>query len=175
LEFEEFGTVSEDKDAGSLKFTNMEAMMKRSICPSTEAKYARLWDKWVAFALYHEVKTLPPEMRALEIFIVITADLAGSAGVANSTAAAVAHFCALEDFTTPFTMPRFTKSFRAIRLTHSKQVRPKKPFMREHVIKFMKAAWVGSLLDWRAALPLALPLALCYQQLLRGAKCFDLF
>jgi hypothetical protein len=34
----------------------------------------------------------------------------------------------------------------------------------------MKAARVGSLLDWRAALPLAL----CYQQLLRGAECFDL-
>jgi hypothetical protein len=34
----------------------------------------------------------------------------------------------------------------------------------------MKAARVGSLLDWRAALPLAL----CYQQLFRGAKCFDL-
>jgi hypothetical protein len=34
----------------------------------------------------------------------------------------------------------------------------------------MKAARVGLLLDWRAALPLAL----CYQQLLRGAKCFEL-
>jgi hypothetical protein len=42
--------------------------------------------------------------------------------------------------------------------------------MREHVIEFMKAARVGLLLDWRAALPLAL----CYQQLLRGAECFDL-
>jgi hypothetical protein len=113
---------------------------------------------------------MPPEMRALEIFIVDTADLAGSAGVANSTAAAVAHFCALEDILTPFTTPRFTKIFRAIRLTHSKHVRPNKPFMREHVIEFMKAARVGSLLDWRAALPLAL----CYQQLLQGAECFDL-
>jgi hypothetical protein len=90
--------------------------------------------------------------------------------VANSTAAAVAHFCALEDFSTPFTTQRFTKIFRAIRLTHSKQVRPEKLFMREHMIEFMKAARVGSLLDWRAALPLAL----CYQQLLRGAECFDL-
>jgi hypothetical protein len=133
-------------------------------------KYARLWDKWVAFALYHEVETMPPEMRALEIFIVDMADLAGSAGVANSTSAAVAHFCAFEDFPTPFTTPRFTKIFRAIRLTHSKQVRPKKPFMREHVIEFMKTARVGLLLDWRAALPLVL----CYQQLLRGAECFDL-
>jgi hypothetical protein len=156
LEFEEFGTVSENEDAGSLNFTSAEAMLKRSIRPSTEAKYARLWDKWAAFALHHEVETMPPEMRALEIFIVDTADLAGSAGVANST--------------TPFTTPRFMKIFRAIRLTHSKQVRPKKPFMWEHVIEFMKAAQVGSLLDWRAALPLAL----CYQQLLRRAECFDL-
>jgi hypothetical protein len=128
LEFEEFNTVSEDKDAGSLNSTSVEAMLKRSIRPSTEAKYARLWDTWVAFAIYHEVETMPPEMRALEIFIVDTDDLAGSAGVANSTAAAMAHFCALEDYPTPF-----TKKIRPIRLTHSKQVRPKKPFMREHV------------------------------------------
>jgi hypothetical protein len=50
-------------------------MLKRSIRPSTEAKYARLWDKWVAFTSYHEVETMPLEKRALEIFIVDTADL----------------------------------------------------------------------------------------------------
>jgi hypothetical protein len=59
---------------------------------------------------------------------------------------------------------------RGIKLTHGKAVGPKKPFMREHIVQFMKAATVGSLLDWRVALPLAL----CYQQLLRGAECFDL-
>jgi hypothetical protein len=34
----------------------------------------------------------------------------------------------------------------------------------------MDWARAGSLLDWRAALPLAL----CYQELLRGADCFEL-
>jgi hypothetical protein len=35
LEFEEFGTVSEDEDAGSLNSSRVEAMLKRSIRPST--------------------------------------------------------------------------------------------------------------------------------------------
>jgi hypothetical protein len=34
----------------------------------------------------------------------------------------------------------------------------------------MNAARAGLLLDWRSALPLAL----CFQQLLRGAECFEL-
>jgi hypothetical protein len=35
LEFEEFGTVSEDEDAGYLNSSRVEAMLKRSIRPST--------------------------------------------------------------------------------------------------------------------------------------------
>jgi hypothetical protein len=39
---------------------------------------------------------MPPEVRALEIFIVDTAELSGSACMATTAAAAVAHFCARE-------------------------------------------------------------------------------
>jgi hypothetical protein len=59
---------------------------------------------------------------------------------------------------------------RGIRNRYLKPVRPKKPFTRRDIIKFMTMARTGSLMDWRAAFPLAL----CFQQLLCGAECFDL-
>jgi hypothetical protein len=109
-------------------------------------------------------------MRGLEIFLVDSADLSGSAGVANLTAAAVAHFCALEGYHSPFTFPRFSKILRAIRQSHGKAAKPRMPFNKGHITKFMDTARAGTILDWRAALPMAL----CFQQLLRGAECFGL-
>jgi hypothetical protein len=59
---------------------------------------------------------------------------------------------------------------RGVRLSLGKAAVPKRPFSRENIITFMDAVRTGLLLDWRAALPLAL----CFQQLLRGAECFEL-
>jgi hypothetical protein len=162
--------VTEDDDASSMDAANVDEMLKRSVKPSTMNKYSRLWDKWVAFANYHEVETMPPDPRELEIFIADSAELSGLAGVANSTAAAVAHFIALEGYESLFSSPRFSKILRGVKAAFGKAARPKKPFLREHIVTFMSHARRGSLLDWRAALPLAL----CYQQLLRGAECFEL-
>jgi hypothetical protein len=44
------------------------------------------------------------------------------------------------------------------------------PFNKGHITKFMDTDRAGTILDWRAALPMAL----CFQQLLRGAECFGL-
>jgi hypothetical protein len=68
-----------------------------------------MWDKWVAFSIFQGLSTMPPEMRGLDIFLVDSDDLSRSAGVANSTAAAVVHFCALEGYHSPFTSLRFAK------------------------------------------------------------------
>jgi hypothetical protein len=84
--------------------------------------------------------------------------------------AAVAHFCALEGYISPFSASRFSKILRGIRLEYSKPVKLKKPFLRKHIIAFMEFARFGSVLDYRASLPIAL----CFQQLLRGVKAFDL-
>jgi hypothetical protein len=162
--------VTEDDDASSMDAANVEEMLKRSAKPSTMSKYSRLWDKWVAFADYHEVETMPPDPRGLEIFIANSAELSGSAGVTNSTEASVAHFIALEGYESPFSSTRFSKILRGVKAAFGKAARPKKPFLREHIVTFMNHARRGSLLDWRAALPLAI----CYQQLLRGAECFEL-
>jgi hypothetical protein len=166
----DFGTVTEDEDVTAMDHSSVDRMLKHSVRPSTLAKYSRLWDKWASFSALHEVETVPPDMRALEIFIVNCAELAGPAGVENSTAAAVAHFTALEGWPSPFTTPRLSKILRGICNSYGKAAKPKKPFLRSHIILFMDMARKGSLLDWRAALPLAL----CYQQLLRGAEAFDL-
>jgi integrase len=80
------------------------------------------------------------------------------------------HFCNLEGFPSPFSTPRFSKILRGVKNYYSKPVRPKKPFTRVDIIRFMDLARAGNLMDWRAAFPTAL----CYQQLLRGAECFDL-
>jgi hypothetical protein len=96
--YEDFGPVSDDSDASALDGTAVDEMLKKSVKTSTLAKYSRLWDKWACFASSHEVDVMPPDMRALEIFIVDTADLAGSAGVANLAAAAVTHFTTLEGY-----------------------------------------------------------------------------
>jgi hypothetical protein len=76
--------VSDDGDASVLDSTAVDEMLKKSVKTSMLAKYFWLWDKWASFATGHEVDVMPPDMRALDIFIVDTADLAGSAGVANS-------------------------------------------------------------------------------------------
>jgi hypothetical protein len=102
-DYEDFGTVTDDNDA-TLDGTNVELMLERSVKPSTMEKYSRLWDKCVAFSIFHELSTMPPEMIGLEIFLVDSAELSGSAGVANSTAAAVAQFCALEGYHSPLTL-----------------------------------------------------------------------
>jgi integrase len=76
----------------------------------------------------------------------------------------------MEGFPSPFSTSRFSKILRGIKNYYSKPVRPKKPFTRDDIIRFMDLARAGNLMDWRAAFPMAL----CYQQLLRGAECFDL-
>jgi hypothetical protein len=162
-DYEDFGTVTDDDDA-TLDGTNVELMLEKSVKPSTREKYSCLWDKWVAFSIFHGLSMMPPEMRGLDIFLVDSADLSGSAGVANSTAAAMAHFCALEGYHSPFTSPRFAKILRAICLSHGKVAKPRMPFNKGHITKFMDTARAGSILDWRVALPMAR----CFQQLLRG-------
>jgi hypothetical protein len=82
----------------------------------------------------------------------------------------VAHFCALEGYPSPFVLPRFSKIMRGVRLSFGKAAVPKRPFSRENIVTFMDPARTGSLLDWRSALPLAL----CFQQLLRGAESLEL-
>jgi hypothetical protein len=76
-EYEDFGTVTDDNDA-TLDDTNVELMLERSAKSSTREKYSRLWDKWVAFSNFHELSTMPPEMRGLEIFLVDSARLKGT-------------------------------------------------------------------------------------------------
>jgi integrase len=76
----------------------------------------------------------------------------------------------MEGFPSPFSTSRFSKILRGIKNYYSKPVRPKKPFTRDDIIRFMDLARAGNLMDWRAAFPMAL----CYQQLLHGAECFDL-
>jgi hypothetical protein len=104
--FKDFGPMSDDEDVTSLRVAmdmfNVNKMLINSVRPSTLSKYSRLWDKWLLFAALHGVDIMPPDMRALEIFVVDTAELSGSCGVASSAAAAVAHFCALEGFPSPF-------------------------------------------------------------------------
>jgi hypothetical protein len=65
--YEDFGMVTEDDDVSSMDTANKDEMLKRSVKPSTLSKYSRLWDKWVGFADYHEVETMPPDPRGLEI------------------------------------------------------------------------------------------------------------
>jgi hypothetical protein len=113
---------------------------------------------------------MPPEVRGLEIFMADLAEFSGSSGVAAMTAAAVTHFCALEGVDSPFAFPRFGKIMRGIKLSYGKAARPKKPFTAEDIVGFMNLARNGNLKEWRAALPLAL----CFQLLLRVPECFDL-
>jgi hypothetical protein len=162
-------TASSDNDSDG--DTSVARMLTNSVKPSTFKQYARHWDKWVDYSVLHQVEVMPPDMRALEMFVADTAELSGSAGVANMTSASVAHFCALESYPSPFITPRFAKILRGIKLSFAKPVKPKLPFSREDVQLLMSTARLsGSLMDWRAALPLAL----CFQQLLRGSEAFDL-
>jgi hypothetical protein len=143
-DYEDFNTVTDDDDA-TLDSTNVELTLEKSVKPSTREKYSRLWDKWVAFSIFHGLSTMPPEMRGLEIFLVDSADLSGSAGVANFTAAAVAHFCALEGYHSPFTSPRLAKILRAIRLSHGKVAKRRMPFHKGRITKFMDTARAGTI------------------------------
>jgi hypothetical protein len=128
----------EDEDvAAAMDRSGVDRMLQLSVKPSTLAKYSRLWDKWVSFSSQHEVETMPPDMRALEVFLVDRAELSGSAGVANSTAAVIALFSALEGFPSLFSTPRFSKIMRAVKLTFRRPSKPKKPFKRDHIIRFM--------------------------------------
>jgi hypothetical protein len=113
---------------------------------------------------------MPPDVRALEIFVADSTEFSGSSGVALTAVAAVARFSALQGFGSPCESPRFGKLLRGICLTHSKAAKPKNPFTPAHIVSFMNLARSGTLHKWRAALPLAL----CFQQLLQGAECFDL-
>jgi hypothetical protein len=150
--------------------TSVDKMLSSSVKPATARKYSRIWDKWVAFATSHRVKIMLPDVRALEIFVADSAELSGSSGVALTVVAAVAHFSALQGFGSPCEFPWFGKLLRGIHLTHGKAAKPKNPFTHAHIISFMNLARSVTLREWRVALPLAL----CFQQLLRGAECFDL-
>jgi hypothetical protein len=116
---------SADESWEAMDGSNVDKMLASSVKPSTAAKYGRIWDKWVVFATSHSVDIMPSEIRALEIFIADTAELSGSAEVAATAAAAVAHFCALEGFVTPFGCPRFGKILRGIRSSFGKAATPR--------------------------------------------------
>jgi integrase len=133
-----------DSEANSLDGSNVDRMLEKSVKAWTLQKYSRSWDKWAYFATYHKVEVMLPDMGALEIFLADLAELSGSL--------------------------RFSKILRGIKNYYSKPVRPKKPLTRDNIIRFMDLARVGNLMDWRASFPMAL----CYQQLLRGAECFDM-
>jgi hypothetical protein len=75
-----------------------------------------------------------------------------------------------ERFRSPFGCPRLGKILRGIGSSFGKAATPRKPFLPEHNVSFMLLACQGTLREWRSALPLVL----CYQQLLRRAECFDL-
>jgi hypothetical protein len=92
------GGWSTDESVDGLTSSGVNRMLAASVKPSTASKYGRIWDKWVAFSTFHKVEVMPPDVRALEIFLVNSAELSGSAGVALTVAAAVAHFCALKGF-----------------------------------------------------------------------------
>jgi hypothetical protein len=160
----------DDGGVDVLDSTSVDRMLASSVKPATASKYGRIWDKWATFATFHEVEIMPPEVRALEIFIIDSAEFSDSSGIALTAAAAVAHFCALQGFGSPCEFPRFGKLLRGIRLTHGKAAKAKEPFTPAHIVTFMDLARKGTLCEWRAALPLAL----CFQQLLRGVECFDL-
>jgi hypothetical protein len=101
--------------------SNGNRMLNSSIKPATVEKYARIWDKWAAFAAFHEVNVMPPEVLALKIFVVHTAEFSGSAGVAATAAAAVSHFCTFKGFESQFGLPRFSKILRGIRTRTGRQ------------------------------------------------------
>jgi hypothetical protein len=87
--------IADDGGIDVLDLTSVDRMFASSVKPATASKYGRIWEKWAAFATFYKVKIMPPEVRALEIFIVDSAEFSGSSGVALTAAAAVAHFCAL--------------------------------------------------------------------------------
>jgi hypothetical protein len=128
--------------------TSVDRMLALRVKPATGSKYGRIWDKWAAFATFHEVEIMPPEVRALEIFIVDSAEFFGSSGVALTAAAAVAHFCALSG--SPCEFPRFGKLLRGIRLKHGKPAKAKEPFTPAHIVTFMNLARKSTLREWRA-------------------------
>jgi hypothetical protein len=159
--------TADDGGIDILDSSSVDRMLASTVKPATASKYGRIWDKWAAFATFHEVEIMPPEVRALEIFIVDLAEFSGLSGVALTAAASVAHFWALQWFGSPCNFPRFGKLLRGIRLTHGKAAKAKEPFTPAHIVTFMDLAQKGTLWEWRAALPLAL----CFQQLLRGVEC----
>jgi hypothetical protein len=156
------GSADEAVGDTLLGSSSVDKMLSSCVKPSTARKYSRIWDKWVAFAASHGVKIMPPDVRALEIFVAVSAEFSGSSGVALTAVAAVAHFSALQGFGLPCKFPRFGKLLRGICLTHGKAAKPKNPFTPAHIVSFMNLARSGTLREWRAALPLAL----CFQQLL---------
>jgi hypothetical protein len=157
------GTVTDDDDVGwstdetmdTLDQSNVDKLLASSVKSSTSAKYGCIWDRWVAFANFHEVEIMPPDVRALEIFIPDLANYSGSSGVALTAAAAITHLCALKGFGSLGKFPRIGKMLRGIRLTHGKAAKPKEPFTPAHIFTFMDLARKGMLREWRAALLLA--------------------
>jgi hypothetical protein len=84
--------AADDGGVDILDSSSVDRMLASSVKPATASKYGRIWDKWAAFATFHKVEIMPPELRALEIFIVDSAEFSGSSGVALTAAKAVAHF-----------------------------------------------------------------------------------
>jgi hypothetical protein len=94
FEVESAGNITDDNavdkpelDASTeyMDDSNVNKMLEKSVKKSTLAKYGRAWDKWSIFATYHGVDVVPPDMQALEIFVVPmtrrTCSLVGGLGI----------------------------------------------------------------------------------------------
>jgi hypothetical protein len=132
-----------------------------SVAPGTLRRYKRKWIKWLAFAREHGYRLAPPQVLALEDYLVSVVTKRKSVAAIESVSASVNWHCAEVRSPSPFLDRRVALLVRGMKARFRRPVVPRLPFSRSHIRKFMRRAQV-SLRHWRAAVVMAV----CFQDFL---------
>jgi hypothetical protein len=138
-----------------------------SVAPPTAKAYKTAWKKWEVFAFSRRVSVMPPTAADLEAYLVLKIAPKRSVAVLDGFSASVAWMCGLSGFDSPLTGKRVSLVMRGMRSAFRVKRKPRLPFTRSHIRRFMRfARRSGSLVHWRAAVVLTAS----FQDFLRFAE-----
>jgi hypothetical protein len=140
---------------------------RASVAATTGVSYDRAWLRWKLFARARGAAVLPPDERVVEAFLILVLAPKKSVAVIDAFSAAMNWFCGRAGLETPLSGRKLSLIVRGMKCEFKTAVRPRLPFTRKHVRRFMDAARRSeSLKTWRAAVILALS----FQEFLRFSE-----
>ena len=128
----------------------LPGILKKSRAPSTNKIYGQAYIKWKKWASkYPEINILPADPIHIALYLSHLAKSANSFAVINTAACAITWSHNLSGLDSPSKHILIIETLRGLKRQLARPIRPKEPFEKEHIIKFVNIMKKESLSDVR--------------------------